>query len=186
MEGAGWSGTWVFRVTYDAETDEVWFQTRLAQRKGAFGTTAGSDQVWCEAFAVVFVGGCVSLGVSLGVGCSRVGGDAACCKRRTCDSALAVRGFHHRQPRGGHRPHRQSTKEPIPPITVPMKDGNPSVSLSPCTRDLMKRSRTDSDRSILSCHREAIGVQLNPPRPTSRFPRCNDLLCLASCLDPAH
>lgn len=45
MEGAGWSGTWVFRVTHDAETDDVWFETRLAQRKGAFGATAGGDQV---------------------------------------------------------------------------------------------------------------------------------------------
>lgn len=45
MEGAGWSGSWVFRVTYDAETDEVWFQTSLAQRKGAFGTTVGGAQV---------------------------------------------------------------------------------------------------------------------------------------------
>lgn len=45
VEGAGWSGSWVFRVTYDAETDEVWFQTSLAQRKGAFGTTVGGDQV---------------------------------------------------------------------------------------------------------------------------------------------
>ncbi|CAM9158943.1 unnamed protein product [Scytosiphon promiscuus] len=44
VEGAGWSGTWVFRVTYDVETDEVWFQTRLAQRKGALGTTTGGDQ----------------------------------------------------------------------------------------------------------------------------------------------
>ncbi|CAM9910481.1 unnamed protein product [Ascophyllum nodosum] len=44
VEGAGWSGTWVFRVTYDAETDEVWFQTTLSQRRGAFGTTAGGDQ----------------------------------------------------------------------------------------------------------------------------------------------
>ena len=45
VEGAGWSGTWVFRVTFDAETEDVWFQTSLAQRKGAFGTTAGGDQV---------------------------------------------------------------------------------------------------------------------------------------------
>lgn len=45
MEGAGWSGTWVFRVTYDAETENVWFQTSLAQRKGTFGTTTGGDQV---------------------------------------------------------------------------------------------------------------------------------------------
>lgn len=35
----------MFRVTYDAETQEVWFQTSLAQRKGAFGTTSGGDQV---------------------------------------------------------------------------------------------------------------------------------------------
>ena len=35
----------MFRVTYDAETDNVWFQTSLAQRKGSFGTTAGGDQV---------------------------------------------------------------------------------------------------------------------------------------------
>ena len=45
VEGAGWSGTWVFRVTYNAQTEDVWFQTSLAQRKGAFGTTAGGDQV---------------------------------------------------------------------------------------------------------------------------------------------
>lgn len=45
VEGAGWSGTWVFRVTHDVETDDVWFETRLAQRKGAFGATAGGDQV---------------------------------------------------------------------------------------------------------------------------------------------
>ncbi|CAM9462506.1 unnamed protein product [Pylaiella littoralis] len=45
VEGAGWSGTWVFRVTFDAETDEVWFETKLAQRKGAFGTTPGGDMV---------------------------------------------------------------------------------------------------------------------------------------------
>lgn len=45
VEGAGWSGTWVFRVTHDRETDDVWFETRLAQRKGAFGATAGGDQV---------------------------------------------------------------------------------------------------------------------------------------------
>lgn len=45
MEGAGWSGTWVFRVTYDAGTEEVWFQTKLSQRKGVFGTTPGGDQV---------------------------------------------------------------------------------------------------------------------------------------------
>lgn len=45
VEGAGWSGTWTFRVTYDAETEEVWFQTSLAQRKGVFGTMVGGDQV---------------------------------------------------------------------------------------------------------------------------------------------
>eukprot|EP00903_Cladosiphon_okamuranus_P017256 g15901.t1 len=45
VEGAGWSGTWVFRVTHDVETDDVWFETRLSQRKGAFGATPGGDQV---------------------------------------------------------------------------------------------------------------------------------------------
>ncbi|CBJ30014.1 expressed unknown protein [Ectocarpus siliculosus] len=45
VEGAGWSGTWVFRVTLDAETEEVWFETKLSQRKGSFGTTAGGDQL---------------------------------------------------------------------------------------------------------------------------------------------
>lgn len=33
-------------MTYDGETEEVWFQTSLAQRKGTFGTTVGGDQVW--------------------------------------------------------------------------------------------------------------------------------------------
>lgn len=54
VEGAGWSGTWVFRVTLDAETEEVWFETKLSQRKGAFGTTIGGDQA-SEIFAGSFL-----------------------------------------------------------------------------------------------------------------------------------
>lgn len=45
VQGAGCSGTWVFRVTHDVETDEVWFQSSLAQRAGALGVTLGGDQV---------------------------------------------------------------------------------------------------------------------------------------------